>query len=359
MADAFPNVEKEEINKNIKKSIDSILESVNKHWEANTVGDTDKVLESISKYWKSDTDIGEDVFSIDRSYINALPKTYKDKTLRYIDVFRDHPELVQDYLTAIKEFGTEKRALEAGSTAELLHPNKLLTKVLKDPAYEKDAKRFFMVMNPLQGDTIYDLSLRQDDVGLLKQKEYEDKFSTKIVGGVTDAFQGTVRELTKSVASLVDMGLNTQSLAYIEANWPEAEKSEEGLRGLTKDLAQFGIDVWAGGKILKGFGWIDGIVKKINNINKTLKLPHMGWNQIEFKKDFSLFSGIENQSHMYFVHSYEFLTKQKDCIVATTNYGNSIIVAVAKDNIFGTQFHPEKSQKNGLKLLENFLKWEI
>ena len=112
-------------------------------------------------------------------------------------------------------------------------------------------------------------------------------------------------------------------------------------------------------KETKGFGWIDGIVKKINNINKTLKLPHMGWNQIEFKKDFSLFSGIENQSHMYFVHSYELLTKQKDCIVATTNYGNSIISAVAKDNIFGTQFHPEKSQKNGLKLLENFLKWEI
>ena len=109
----------------------------------------------------------------------------------------------------------------------------------------------------------------------------------------------------------------------------------------------------------KGFGWIDGVVKKINNINKTLKLPHMGWNQIEFKKNFLLFSGIENKSHMYFVHSYEFLTKQKNCIVATTNYGNSIIVAVAKDNIFGTQFHPEKSQKNGLKLLENFIKWEV
>ena len=109
----------------------------------------------------------------------------------------------------------------------------------------------------------------------------------------------------------------------------------------------------------KGFGWIDGVVKKINNINKTLKLPHMGWNQIEFKKDFLLFSGIENKSHMYFVHSYEFLTKEKNCIVATTNYGNSIIVALAKNNIFGTQFHPEKSQKNGLKLLENFIKWEV
>ena len=109
----------------------------------------------------------------------------------------------------------------------------------------------------------------------------------------------------------------------------------------------------------KGFGWIDGEVRKINNINKTLKLPHMGWNEIELKKDCFLFSNLENKSHMYFVHSYELTTKQKNCVVATTNYGNQIIVAVAKENIFGTQFHPEKSQKNGLKILENFLKWEL
>jgi len=109
----------------------------------------------------------------------------------------------------------------------------------------------------------------------------------------------------------------------------------------------------------KGFGWIDAEVRKINNMNKKLKLPHMGWNQIEFKKDFALFSGLENKSHMYFIHSYELITKQKDCIVATTNYGNSITVAIAKENIFGTQFHPEKSQKNGLKILENFLKWKL
>ena len=109
----------------------------------------------------------------------------------------------------------------------------------------------------------------------------------------------------------------------------------------------------------KGFGWIDGEVRKINNINKTLKLPHMGWNQIELKKDFTLFANLKNKSHMYFIHSYELITKQKDCIVATTNYGNSITVAIAKENIFGTQFHPEKSQKNGLKILENFLKWKL
>lgn len=61
---------------------------------------------------------------------------------------------------------------------------------------------------------------------------------------------------------------------------------------------------------------------------------------------------------MYFIHSYELITKEKKFVIATTNYGSSIVVAVAKENIFGTQFHPEKSQKNGLIVLENFLKWE-
>ena len=109
----------------------------------------------------------------------------------------------------------------------------------------------------------------------------------------------------------------------------------------------------------KGFGWIDGEVRKINNINKTLKLPHMGWNEIELKKDCFLFSNLENKSHMYFVHSYELITKQKEYVVATANYGRPVTAAVVKENIFGTQFHPEKSQKNGLKILENFLKWKL
>jgi len=108
-----------------------------------------------------------------------------------------------------------------------------------------------------------------------------------------------------------------------------------------------------------GFGWIDAEVRKINNMNKKLKLPHVGWNEIELKKDCFLFSNIKNKSHVYFIHSYEFLTKQKDCVVATTNYGNKIIISVVKENIVGTQFHPEKSQKNGLVILENFLKWKL
>ena len=109
----------------------------------------------------------------------------------------------------------------------------------------------------------------------------------------------------------------------------------------------------------KGFGWIDAEVRKISNMNNKIKIPHMGWNELEFKKDYFLFSNIKNKSHFYFIHSYEFVTKQKGCVVATVNYGNSIIATVAKENIIGTQFHPEKSQKNGLIILENFLNWKF
>jgi len=112
-------------------------------------------------------------------------------------------------------------------------------------------------------------------------------------------------------------------------------------------------------KETSGFGWIDAEVRKINNMNKKLKLPHMGWNEIELQKDCFLFSNIKNKSHLYFIHSYEFKTKQKEYVVATTNYGNSITVSIEKENIVGTQFHPEKSQKNGLIILENFLNWKL
>ena len=105
----------------------------------------------------------------------------------------------------------------------------------------------------------------------------------------------------------------------------------------------------------KGLGWISGKVSKIDNQNGKYKLPHIGWNQIEIVKQSKIFENIENNSHMYFVHSYEFIPEDKDIISATTDYSSKIVCAVEKENIFGTQFHPEKSDKIGLKIIENFL----
>ena len=105
----------------------------------------------------------------------------------------------------------------------------------------------------------------------------------------------------------------------------------------------------------KGLGWIPGKVSKIDNKNGKYKLPHIGWNQINIVKDSKIFKDVENNSHMYFVHSYEFIPEDKDVISATTDYSSKVVCSVEKDNIFGTQFHPEKSDKIGLKIIENFI----
>jgi glutamine amidotransferase len=105
----------------------------------------------------------------------------------------------------------------------------------------------------------------------------------------------------------------------------------------------------------KGLSWISGKVSKIDNQNGKFKLPHIGWNELNMVKDSQIFKDIKNKSHMYFVHSYEFVPKDKNVISATTDYSSSIVCSVEKENIFGTQFHPEKSDKEGLKLIDNFL----
>ena len=105
----------------------------------------------------------------------------------------------------------------------------------------------------------------------------------------------------------------------------------------------------------KGLGWISGKVSKIDNQNDKFKLPHIGWNEIEIIKDSKIFKDIDNNTHMYFVHSYEFIPEQKDVISATTDYSSNIVCSVEKENIFGTQFHPEKSDKMGLKMIDNFI----
>ena len=106
----------------------------------------------------------------------------------------------------------------------------------------------------------------------------------------------------------------------------------------------------------KGLGWISGKVSKIDNKNGKYKLPHIGWNQINIVKDSKIFKDVENNSHMYFVHSYEFIPEDKNVISATTDYSSKVVCSVEKDNIFGTQFHPEKSDKYGLKIIENFMR---
>jgi glutamine amidotransferase len=110
-----------------------------------------------------------------------------------------------------------------------------------------------------------------------------------------------------------------------------------------------------------GLGWIEGEVRAIEPSDPALKIPHMGWNTLKLAREHALFEGIPTGDaglNAYFVHSYHLVPAHADALVATTDYAGPITAFVAKDNVAGSQFHPEKSQKLGLALIANFLKWK-
>ena len=107
-----------------------------------------------------------------------------------------------------------------------------------------------------------------------------------------------------------------------------------------------------------GLGWIAGEVVKIEPGDPSLKIPHMGWNELKIVQRHKVLEGIESGAHAYFVHSYHFKPALPDDLLATTDYGETLTAVIGNENIVGTQFHPEKSQETGLRLLANFLRWK-
>jgi glutamine amidotransferase len=121
-------------------------------------------------------------------------------------------------------------------------------------------------------------------------------------------------------------------------------------------LAQRGLEY----EITPGLGWIDGDVAAIAPDDPQLKIPHMGWNTLDVRRSHPVLADIPTGSgglHAYFVHSYAFTSVPADEVVASTDYGGPLVAIVARDNLIGTQFHPEKSQALGLALIANFLQW--
>jgi glutamine amidotransferase len=167
------------------------------------------------------------------------------------------------------------------------------------------------------------------------------KFSDKVVLPGQGSFKSCIDAL-KKIEGLTDT-LNE----FVMTN-------KKPLLGICVGLQMFA-DIGYEETETKGLGWISGKVSKIDNQNGKFKLPHIGWNQIKIVKDSKIFQNIENNSHMYFVHSYEFVPNDKNVVSATTEYSSNIVCSVEKENIFGTQFHPEKSDKIGLKIINNFI----
>ena len=168
------------------------------------------------------------------------------------------------------------------------------------------------------------------------------KSSDKIVLPGQGSFKSCVDSLN-SINGLIDT-LNEFAIT-----------NKKPLLGICVGLQMFA-DVGYEDAETKGLGWISGKVSKIYNKNGKFKLPHIGWNEIEIQKESKIFKDIKNKSHMYFVHSYEFIPEDKSVISATTEYSSKIVCSVERDNLFGTQFHPEKSDKIGLKIIDNFIK---
>jgi len=113
--------------------------------------------------------------------------------------------------------------------------------------------------------------------------------------------------------------------------------------------------------VTEGLGWIEGDVVEMTPADPALKIPQIGWNTLELRRPHPLFDGIPTGAsglHAYFVHSYHLAATNPDEVIATTGYGGPMTAAVGRDNMAGTQFHPEKSQKLGLALIANFLRWK-
>lgn len=107
-----------------------------------------------------------------------------------------------------------------------------------------------------------------------------------------------------------------------------------------------------------GLNWIGGEVIAMQPADPMLKIPHIGWNEIEMVQNHPLFAGLDSSANAYFVHSFEMKPANNAHLLATTDYGGAVTAAIGKGNIVGTQFHPEKSQAVGLKILGNFLSWQ-
>ena len=208
-------------------------------------------------------------------YINEIKndKQY-DTALRYLDIFKENPQLVTAYNEAIKEHGSEEEARKAGNTALLLYPNKVFAEYRNNPKLKNDGLRYTIAS--VQGNKAYDQTIRADKFGELAKKEYQYSYKTKIMQGTGIAMEKSLRSATMTVASMVDLvpGFDTNMLSYIENNWSEAQASRDGLERLAEDLTQFGISLATGKTVLKYAGKLIGKVAPTNTkkiLNKIRK----------------------------------------------------------------------------------------
>jgi imidazole glycerol-phosphate synthase subunit HisH len=174
---------------------------------------------------------------------------------------------------------------------------------------------------------------------------------SKIISNPSE-FSGLSHLIIPGVGSFSKAMKNFREKEFVEPVY-EFAKSGKQILGICLGM-QLLADCGYEPEKTNGLGLIKGEVIKFNRIEH--RIPHMGWNSINIKKENKLFEGIKKEADFYFVHSYYFVPENESDVLTRTNYGIEFTSAVSKDNITGFQFHPEKSQKQGLKILENFIR---
>ena len=179
---------------------------------------------------------------------------------------------------------------------------------------------------------------------------------TYTAGSVQD-----IREADKLILpGMGSFGMGMQNLSeldFVEVLNDEVLHKKKPFLGICLGMQLLASEGFEFGKH-KGLGFIPGSVKKLE-AGESLRLPHMGWNDVTPKNGSLLFANVSNQDpSFYFAHSYHFVPYDNSIIAGVTNYGVDFVSSIQNENIFGTQFHPEKSQKNGLQVLKNFLSYE-
>ena len=274
MADpnAVQNNKKEELDAKIDQKINEILSKID--W---TKIDTavDEKLKGVDTKLEELGLVEPDLLSSEnRKYVNTLPSDYKNKALRYLDIFKENPEVVSEYLNTLKKHGSEKAAKEVGTTNILFYPNKVLAHVGKDPERFSEETLERLTAFDLQGGLAYDLAYREDKEGKKIQKEHYGKTSTKIISGLAETGYETMRSIAGLVAKVVDaVGPENAKSAveYIENNLPRADDvaypnkskpwdQESAIQDLTHELSQFGVDIFLGGRLIKAIAGSAGVI---------------------------------------------------------------------------------------------------
>ena len=191
------------------------------------------------------------------------------------------------------------------------------------------------------------------------QKAFEQVGCTVIITNDHDTIRSADKIVLPGVGAFKDGMKHLEELNLIELLTDEVIKNKKPFLGVCLGMQLLANKSSENGET-DGLGWIDAQVVKFDfeDCNEKLKIPHVGWNNISYKNKNALYNEIQDNSDFYFVHSYHFKANDTQVVTSTTDYGFDFISSIHKDNIYAFQFHPEKSQAIGLKIIENFVNLE-